>query len=197
MALMELILLERVEHLGQMGDVVKVKPGYARNFLLPSKKALRASAENRRYFEAQRAHIEAENLKRKDEAGKVAAKLDGTKVVLLRQAGESGQLYGSVSSRDIAEALHGAGFTVNKTEVVLAAPIKVLGLHSVSVILHPEVKVAISANVARSAEEAELQAKGINVVEQEAEAERLEAEAAAAEAAAARAELMGDDGPAA
>jgi large subunit ribosomal protein L9 len=195
MALMDIILLERVEKLGQMGDIVKVKPGYARNFLLPQKKALRASEENKKVFEAQRAHIEAENLKRKDEAVKVAGKLEGTKVVLIRQAGDSGQLYGSVSTRDIADALLPAGFTVNKNQVVLDKPIKALGIHKVRVVLHPEVTTGIEANVARSAEEAALQAKGVDVMAQQAEEERAEAEAAAAAAAAARAELMDDAAP--
>jgi large subunit ribosomal protein L9 len=192
MALMDVILLERVEKLGQMGDIVKVKYGYARNFLLPKKKALRASEENKRVFEAQRAHIEAENLKRKDEAVGVAAKLEGTSVVLIRQAGDTGQLYGSVSARDVAEALGTTGFNVGKNQAVLDKPIKTLGIHKVRIVLHPEVSVGITANVARSAEEAALQAKGVDVMAQQAEEERAEAEAAAAQAAAARAELMAD-----
>ena len=160
--MIELILLERVEKLGQMGQVVKVKPGFARNYLLPQKKALRATKENLAYFESQRAQLEANNLHRKSEATEVGGKLEGLSVVVVRQAGESGQLYGSVSARDIAEAVSKAGFTIEKRQVVLERPIKSLGLHSVRIMLHPEVSVAITANVAQSAEEAEMQAKGIN-----------------------------------
>jgi large subunit ribosomal protein L9 len=160
--MIELILLERVEKLGQMGQVVKVKPGYARNYLLPQKKALRATKENLAYFETQRAQLEASNLQRKSEAAEVGAKLEGLTVVLVRQAGESGQLYGSVSARDIAEAVTEAGFTIERHQVVLDRPIKALGLHSVRVMLHPEVSVTVRANVAQSAEEAEMQAKGID-----------------------------------
>ncbi len=160
--MIELILLERVEKLGQMGQIVKVKPGYARNFLLPQKKAMRASKENLAYFESQRAQLEATNLKRKSEAEEVAQKLDGLSVVLVRQAGESGQLYGSVSSRDIADAITAAGFTVGRQQVVLDRPIKSLGLHPVRVSLHPEVAVTVTANVAQSEEGARLQAAGID-----------------------------------
>ena len=160
--MVDLILLERVENLGQMGQLVKVKPGFARNYLLPQKKALRATKENLAYFESQRAQLEANNLHRKSEATEVAGKLEGLSVVVVRQAGESGQLYGSVSARDIAEAVSEAGFTIEKRQVVLERPIKSLGLHSVRIMLHPEVSVAITANVAQSAEEAEMQAKGIN-----------------------------------
>jgi large subunit ribosomal protein L9 len=160
--MIELILLERVENLGQMGQIVKVKPGYARNFLLPQKKAMRASKENLAYFETQRAQLEATNLKRKSEAGEVGEKLDGISVVLLRQAGESGQLYGSVSSRDIADAITAAGFTVNRQQIVLDRPIKSLGLHPVRVALHPEVSVTVTANVAQSEEGARMQAAGID-----------------------------------
>ena len=160
--MVDLILLERVEKLGQMGQVVKVKPGFARNYLLPQKKALRATKENLAYFESQRAQLEANNLHRKSEATEVGGKLEGLSVIVVRQAGESGQLYGSVSAKDIAEAVSGAGFTIEKRQVVLERPIKSLGLHSVRIVLHPEVSVAITANVAQSAEEAEMQAKGIN-----------------------------------
>ena len=160
--MVNLILLERVEKLGQMGQRVKVKPGFARNYLLPQKKAMRATKENLAYFESRRAQLEANNLHRKSEATEIGAKLEGLSVILVRQAGEGGQLYGSVSVRDIAEAVSGAGFTIEKSQVVLERPIKNLGLHSLRIVLHPEVSVAITANVARSAEEAEMQAKGID-----------------------------------
>ncbi len=160
--MVDLILLERVEKLGQMGQLVKVKPGFARNYLLPQKKALRATKENLAYFESQRAQLEANNLHRKSEATEIGGKIEGLSVVVVRQAGESGQLYGSVSARDIAEAVSEAGFTIEKRQVVLERPIKSLGLHSVRIVLHPEVSVAITANVAQSAEEAEMQAKGID-----------------------------------
>jgi large subunit ribosomal protein L9 len=179
--MIELILLERVEKLGQMGQVVKVKPGYARNYLLPQKKALRATKENLAYFETQRAQLEASNLQRKSEATGIGAKLEGLSVVLVRQAGESGQLYGSVSARDIAEAVTDAGFTIERRQVVLDRPIKALGLHPVRVMLHPEVSVTVTANVAQSAEEADMQAKGIDPLrvreEEEEEAQREAAEA--------------------
>jgi large subunit ribosomal protein L9 len=157
---MEVILLERVAKLGQIGDVVRVKDGFARNFLLPRKKALRATEANRKRFESQRVEIEARNLELKDEAKAIAEKLDGHSIVLIRQAGESGQLYGSVSPRDIAEALGQSRFKVSREQVVLNTPIKALGLHTVPVHLHPEVDVKITVNVARSAEEAERQARG-------------------------------------
>lgn len=160
--MIELILLERVEKLGQMGQLVKVRPGFARNYLLPQKKAMRATKENLAFFETQRAQLEASNLQRKSEASEVAAKLEGLTVVLVRQAGESGQLYGSVSARDIAEAVTAAGFTIEKRQVVLERPIKNLGLHPVRIVLHPEVSVMITANVAQSAEEAAMQARGID-----------------------------------
>jgi large subunit ribosomal protein L9 len=139
--MVDLILLERVEKLGQMGQVVKVKPGYARNYLLPQKKAMRATKENLAYFETQRTQLEATNLQRKAEASEVAAKMDGLSVVLIRQAGESGQLYGSVAARDISDAVTEAGFTVEKGQIVLDRPIKTLGLHPVRVMLHPEVSI--------------------------------------------------------
>lgn len=152
---MEVILLERIEKLGQMGDVVKVKPGFARNFLLPQKKALRANKDNLAFFEKQRAQLEAINLKRRDEAQAVAAKMEGLKVLMVRQAGEGGQLYGSVSGRDVAEAVKAAGYTVLRNQVNLDNPIKTLGSYPVRVSLHPEVSVVVTVTVARSQEEAE------------------------------------------
>jgi len=167
---MQVILLERIEKLGQMGDVVNVKPGYARNYLLPEKKAMRATEENRRYFEKQRTQLEAVNLERRQEAEAVAAKMEGLKVTLIRQAGEAGQLYGSVGARDIADAVQAAGFTVSRKQVKLAPPIKTVGIHDVRVDLHAEVAVTVKANIARSPEEAEIQAKtGEAVVHAEAE----------------------------
>jgi large subunit ribosomal protein L9 len=154
---MDVILLERIEKLGQMGDVVRVKPGFARNYLLPRRKALRATKDNLAYFEQQKTQLEATNLQRKSEAQGVAGKMDGVGVVIIRQAGESGQLYGSVTARDIAEALDAAGYTVRRQQVEIDRPIKSLGLFEVRVVLHPEVRVAVSVNVARSADEAELQ----------------------------------------
>jgi large subunit ribosomal protein L9 len=160
--MVDLILLERVEKLGQMGQLVKVKPGFARNYLLPQKKALRATKENIAYFESQRTQLEANNLERKSEATEVGTTLEGLSVIIVRQAGESGQLYGSVSARDLADAVTEAGFTIEKRQVVLERPIKSLGMHSVRIVLHPEVSVMITANVAQSAEEAAMQAKGID-----------------------------------
>ncbi|MFO1127178.1 MAG: 50S ribosomal protein L9 [Rhodospirillales bacterium] len=156
---MDVILLERVEHLGQMGDVVHVKPGYARNYLLPRGKAARATEDNRKRFEEQRAQLEATNLQRRGEAEVVAGKLDGLTAVLIRQAGESGQLYGSVSGRDIANAVTEGGFTVGRDQIRLKHPIKALGLHRIEVSLHPEVIATVIINVARSNEEAEVQAR--------------------------------------
>ena len=164
--MVDLILLERVEKLGQMGQVVKVKPGYARNYLLPQKKAMRATKENMAYFETQRAQLEVNNLHRKSEAAEIGEKLEGLSVVLIRQAGESGQLYGSVAVRDIAEAVTSAGFTVDKQQIVLDRPIKTLGLHPVRVMLHPEVGVTITANVAQSQDGARMQAGGIDPLAQ-------------------------------
>jgi large subunit ribosomal protein L9 len=187
--LVELILLERVEKLGQMGQLVKVKPGYARNYLLPQKKALRATRENLSYFESRRAQLEATNLQRRSEATEIGGKLEGLSVIVIRQAGESGQLYGSVSARDIADAVTQAGFTIEKQQVVLERPIKSLGVHPVRLVLHPEVSVTVTANVAQSAEEAEMQAKGIDPLrrrDEEEEEEAARGEAAAAEAAGTR-----------
>jgi large subunit ribosomal protein L9 len=169
--MVDLILLERVEKLGQMGQVVKVKPGYARNYLLPQKKAMRATKENLAYFETQRAQLEANNLQRKAEATEVAAKMEGLSVVVIRQAGESGQLYGSVAARDIADAVTEAGFTVDKHQIVLGRPIKTLGLHPVRVMLHPEVAVSVTANVAQSEDGARMQAAGIDPLRQPEEEE--------------------------
>ena len=156
---MEVILLERVHNLGQIGDVVKVKPGYARNFLLPLRKALRATQANKSKFEAQRAQIEAMNLEKRGDAEQIRGKVDGLKVVLIRQAGETGQLFGSVNARDVADAVTAAGFTVDRRQVILDRPIKTLGLHPLRLALHPEVIVSITANVAKSTEEAEAQEK--------------------------------------
>ncbi|MGD0105590.1 MAG: 50S ribosomal protein L9 [Rhodopila sp.] len=160
MPAVELILLQRVDKLGQMGDVVKVKPGYARNFLLPQKKALRANKDNRARFEQQRAQLEAQNIKRREEAERVAERVGGLSVVIIRQAGESGSLYGSVSARDIADGATAAGLTINRSQVVLEHPIKTLGLSHVRVSLHPEVSIPVTVNVARSPEEAERQVRG-------------------------------------
>lgn len=179
---MEIILLERIDKLGGIGDVVSVKDGYARNFLLPNKKALRSNAANLKVFEANRAKIEADNAARRDDAQKIAGTVEGAKVVLIRQASNAGQLYGSVSVRDIVEALHEAGHSaVTKAMVVLERPIKTLGLTDVRVNLHPEVAVTVSVNVARSPDEAELQAQGINVIDQQFAEEEAEAAAAAEE----------------
>jgi large subunit ribosomal protein L9 len=160
--MVELILLERVEKLGQMGQIVKVKPGFARNYLLPQKKALRATKENLTFFDSRRVQLEAANLERRAEAAEIGGKMDGLQVVIIRQAGESGQLYGSVSARDIAAAVTAAGFTLEKRQIVLDRPIKSTGVHAVRVALHPEVVVSITANVAQTAEEAEMRAKGID-----------------------------------
>jgi large subunit ribosomal protein L9 len=156
---MEVVLLERIERLGQMGDVVNVKPGYARNFLLPQRKALRATKTNLEHFEGQRQQLEADNLKRRDEAQSVANRMDGLGVVIIRSAGESGQLYGSVNARDIVEAVTEAGFTVTREQVIADRPTKVLGFHEFRIRLHPEVETTVIANVARSEEEAEIQTK--------------------------------------
>lgn len=181
---MEVILLERVEKLGAIGDVVTVKNGFARNYLLPNKKALRANEANRKLFEAQRAQIEADNEARRTEAEKAAKGVDGKTVQLIRQASNTGQLYGSVSARDIVEALDGQGAKVTKSQVVLDRPIKNIGVHEVKVALHPEVAVTVKVNVARSPEEADLQAQGVDVLAQmfEDQAAPLVAEELAAEA---------------
>jgi large subunit ribosomal protein L9 len=191
---MQVILLERIAKLGQMGDTVRVRDGYARNFLLPQGKALRANKANLERFERERVQLEARNLERKSEAEGVASKLDGESLVMIRSAGETGQLYGSVSTRDIADGLTKAGFSVSRSQVELRNPIKTIGLHSVLIQLHPEVEVAISVNVARSEDEAVRQAAGedlstpeMDVFEfeedEEAEAEDAEEGAEASEEA--------------
>src|ERR1700761_4202157 len=157
MAAVELILLQRVDKLGQMGDVVKVKPGYARNFLLPQKKALRASKDNRAKFAEQRAQLEAQNIRRREEAERIAERVVGLSVVIIRQAGESGSLYGSVSARDVSDAATEAGLSINRSQVVLDQPIMTLGYRHVRVALHPEVSIPVGVNIARSPEEAEKQ----------------------------------------
>ena len=206
---MDVILLERIEKLGQMGDVVKVKPGFARNYLLPQKKALRATDRNRQLFEKQRAQLETVNLERRGEAEAVAGRLDGLSVVIVRQASDNDQLYGSVTVRDVAQAVTEAGFTVDSKQVQLARPIKTVGVHEVTVRLHPEVGVTVKANVARTADEAEMQAAGRRVTragEEEPEAaeegplspwpsahegEAIEAASAAADEAPGRPEQAG------
>jgi len=163
---MDVILLERVEKLGAIGDVVKVKDGFARNYLLPNKKALRANEANRKVFEANRAKIEEDNASRRTDAEKSSKDVDGKTVQLIRQASNTGQLYGSVSARDIVELLDAEGAKVTKSQVVLDRPIKALGIHEVKIALHPEVSVTVKVNVARSPEEAELQAQGVDVMAQ-------------------------------
>jgi large subunit ribosomal protein L9 len=164
---MEVILLERVAKLGQMGETVKVRDGFARNFLLPRGKALRATKTNKEHFETQRAQLEARNLERRKEAEVVGEKLNGQSFIILRQSGETGVLYGSVSTRDLAEIMTQNGFTVDRNQVVLNQPIKTIGLHNVPVALHPEVEVRVTINVARSPEEAERQARGESVTTRE------------------------------
>lgn len=168
---MQVVLLERVEKLGQMGDVVTVKEGFGRNFLLPQHKALRATKANLARFEAQRAQLEARNLELRKEAEAVAARLDGQTFVVIRQAADGGALYGSVTARDAAEAATEGGFSLSRTQVVLNTHVKELGLHKMRVILHPEVSATITINVARSAEEAALQAEGKSIADLRAEAE--------------------------
>jgi len=169
---MEVILLERVEKLGQMGEVVRVKDGFARNFLLPRKKALRATDANRKRFENERADLELHNLQLKSEAEQIAKRMAGVAVVVVRQAGDTGQLYGSVSNRDVAEALIEGGYKVDRRQVVLDTPIKTLGVHAVRVNLHPEVAITVGVNVARSAAEAQAQASsGVAFVEKDLEVE--------------------------
>jgi large subunit ribosomal protein L9 len=182
---MQVILLERVESLGAIGDEVKVRDGFARNFLLPQKKALRATDDNRKLFEARRAEIEARNAEQKAAAEKASGKIDGSSYILIRSAGEAGQLYGSVSSRDIGEEIIKAGAKIERSAVVLDKPIKTIGLYDVRVRLHAEVYANVKVNVARSADEAERQAKGENVIASAAEADRADAEAQAKELSAA------------
>lgn len=164
---MKIILLERVAKLGQMGDTVKVRDGYARNYLLPQGKALRANKANLQRFENERAQLEARNLERKTEAEQVAGTMDGQSFVIVRQAGETGQLYGSASPRDIAEAMTENGFSVARAQVRLDRPIKTIGLHTVAIVLHPEVEVSVTVNIARSADEAERQARGEDLTSRE------------------------------
>ncbi len=191
---MEVILLERVERLGQIGDVVRVKAGFARNYLLPRQKALRATELNRKQFDSRRAQIEADNLTRRLEADGVGGKLAGLSVTIIRQAGETGQLYGSVSARDIADAVVAAGFTVNRTQIRLDRPIKVLGLHPVKVVLHPELSVDVTANVAKSVEEAAVQLqRGTAVTEADTRAAEDAAAAARTAAEAVLAEVEGEE----
>ena len=178
---MQVILLERVEKLGQIGDEVRVKEGFARNFLLPKKKALRATKANREYFQTQKVQLEAHNLERRKDAEQIAKKLDGKSFVLLRQAGDRGQLYGSVSPRDIAAAIEAGGFKVDRGQVTISVAIKAIGLFTIPVVLHPEVKVNVTVNVARSEDEAERQARGENVLaergaDEDAKAARIAAE---------------------
>ncbi|EJF86677.1 50S ribosomal protein L9 [Bartonella rattimassiliensis] len=157
---MDIILLERIPRLGQMGDIVSVKDGYARNFLLPQGKALRANEANKKHFEIQRAQLEARNLERKSEAQKIAEKLDGQSFIVVRSAGETGQLYGSVSTRDISEIITDEGFSIGKSQIELNHPIKMIGLHTITLSLHPEVQISVVINVARSTSEAQRQAEG-------------------------------------
>jgi large subunit ribosomal protein L9 len=178
---MKVVLLERVENLGTIGDVVGVKDGFARNFLLPRHKALRATAANLKVFEAQKEQIVARNAANKAAAEKSASELDGTTYVIIRQAGDSGQLYGSVNARDVADAVAEAGGKVERNQIVLNTPIKTLGLHVITVRLHAEVSLTLTVNVARSADEAERQAAGENVIASQFEEDRLADEAAAAD----------------
>src|SRR5690242_19605285 len=178
---MDVILLERVEKLGAIGDVVKVKDGFARNYLLPNKKALRANEANRKVFEANRAKIEEDNANRRSDAERASKDVDGKTVQLIRQASNTGQLYGSVSARDIVEALEAAGAHVTRSQVVLDRPIKAIGVHEVKIALHPEVQVLVRVNVARSPEEADLQAQGVDVLQQMFEEEAAPAAAEALE----------------
>ncbi|HXB52712.1 MAG TPA: 50S ribosomal protein L9 [Rhizomicrobium sp.] len=182
---MQVILLERVEKLGQMGDEVRVKDGFARNFLLPKKKALRATKANREYFQTRKVDLEAHNLERRKDAEAVAKKLDGKSFMLIRQAGDRGQLYGSVSPRDVAVAMEQAGFKVDRNQVHISQAIKAIGLFTIPVVLHPEVRVNVTINVARSEDEAERQARGEDVL-----SERTAEEDAAAEAKVAAEELF-------
>jgi large subunit ribosomal protein L9 len=181
---MEVILLERVQRLGQMGEVVRVRDGFARNFLLPQGKALRATDANRKRFESERKTLEARNLERRSEAEAAATKLNGQSFVIVRQAAETGQLYGSVSTRDLAEVMDAAGFKVERSQVALNQPIKTIGLHTVAIVLHPEVEASVTVNVARSEDEAVRQARGedLTVATEPAE-EPSEAEAAEGEEA--------------
>ena len=176
---MQVILLERIEKLGQMGDEVRVKDGFARNFLLPKKKALRATKANRDYFQGQKAQLEAHNLDRKKDADAIAKKLGGKSFTLIRQAGDRGQLYGSVSPRDIADVVTAGGFTIARTQVPIDKAIKTIGLHPISVVLHPEVRISVTINVARTEDEAERQARGEDVLVEQTEEEEVRVNAEA------------------
>ncbi|WP_128892839.1 50S ribosomal protein L9 [Erythrobacter sp. HKB08] len=177
---MDIILLERIGNLGSIGDIVTVKDGYARNFLLPQKKALRANEANKKVFEANRERLEKENAERRTEAEKLGESVDGTEIVLLRASSNAGQLYGSVNVRDIVNGLNDKGHSVDKKQIVMGSPIKTIGMHDVTVALHPEVHVTVKANVARSEDEAELQSQGVDVLAQLFEEEQKEIEEAAA-----------------
>jgi large subunit ribosomal protein L9 len=193
---MQVVLLERVEKLGQIGDIVKVKDGFARNYLLPKKKALRATKANMAYFDTQRVQLEAQNLDRRKDAEKVASKLGGQSFVLLRQAGDRGQLYGSVSPRDIADVVTKGGFTIARGQVPIDKAIKSIGLHEIAVVLHPEVRVNVTINVARTEDEAERQARGEDVLAEQTEEEvaAVAAEALFEEGAAPKNEDGEDEG---
>jgi large subunit ribosomal protein L9 len=196
---MQVILLERIPRLGQMGDSVRVRDGFARNFLLPQGKALRANESNQKRFERDRAQLEARNLERRQEAEQVGEKLDGADFIVIRQAGETGQLYGSVSTRDVAEILEAGGFTVARNQVELNQPIKTLGVHTISIRLHPEVAVSVTVNIARSPDEATRQARGEDVLSydqfafEEDEDEDAEASAEAEDATGEEPEATEDD----
>jgi large subunit ribosomal protein L9 len=190
---MKVILLERVERLGVLGDVVNVKDGFARNFLLPRSKALRATSANLKVFETQRADLEARNLRARDAAAKAGDALDGTSYVLIRQAGESGQLYGSVSGRDVAEAVNAEGGKIDRSMVSLDKPIKTLGVHPVKVKLHAEVVLTVNINIARSQDEAERQARGENVIAAQFEEDQAAAAETAADLLEGGAGQMGED----
>jgi large subunit ribosomal protein L9 len=190
---MKVILLERVERLGALGDVVNVKDGFARNFLLPRSKALRATSANLKVFEGQRVDIENRNAKAREAASKAGEALDGSSYILIRQAGESGQLYGSVSGRDVSDAVNAEGGHIDRAMVVLDKPIKTLGVHSVKVKLHAEVTVTVNINIARSQDEAERQAKGENVIASQFEEDQASAAQAAADMLEGGAGQMGDD----
>ncbi|MEO0589938.1 MAG: 50S ribosomal protein L9 [Pseudomonadota bacterium] len=178
---MDIILLERIEKLGSIGDIVTVKDGFARNFLLPQKKALRANEANKKVFEANRERLETENAEKRTEAQSMGEKVAGAEVVLIRASSNTGQLYGSVSVRDMVAGLNDQGHDVNKKQVILGAPIKTIGMHEVTVALHPEVHVTVKANVARSDDEAELQSQGVDVLAQMFQDEQREIEEAAAD----------------
>lgn len=193
---MDIILLERVEKLGAIGDVVTVKDGYARNFLLPNKKALRANSANKKVFEANRAKIESDNADRREEATEASGNVEGKQIILIRAASNTGQLYGSVTVRDITEGLNAEGADVNKGMIILERPIKALGVYDVKVVLHPEVSVMVTVNVARSDDEAELQKDGIDVIDQMFEEEQAEI-AAEAIGAQVEAEVASDEADAA